>query len=94
MQIKDKIVVVTGAASGFGLLTSRMLSDRAATVLGFDLGDAEGRRVVDVTERMAVHAGVDQVVAEHGRVDVLVNNGDDAILSALREFDRWRGQPD
>ncbi|MBV9952065.1 MAG: SDR family oxidoreductase [Acidimicrobiia bacterium] len=73
-HVDGKVVIVTGAASGFGLLTSRMLAERGATVVGFDLTDAEGCSVVDVTDRSAVQRAVDDVVATHGRVDVLVNN--------------------
>jgi NADP-dependent 3-hydroxy acid dehydrogenase YdfG len=73
-HITGKVAVVTGAASGFGRLTSEMLTERGATVVGFDVSDTEGCRVVDVTDRSAVQAAVDRVVADHGRIDVLVNN--------------------
>jgi NADP-dependent 3-hydroxy acid dehydrogenase YdfG len=72
--VAGKIAVVTGAAGGFGRLTAQMLGDRGATVVGFDISDANGCRVVDVSDRAAVERAVDEVVAEHGRVDVLVNN--------------------
>jgi NADP-dependent 3-hydroxy acid dehydrogenase YdfG len=87
-HIAGKVVIVTGAASGFGLLTSQMLSERGATVVGFDLHDAGGCRVVDVTDRLAVQAGVDQVVAAHGRVDVLVNNAGIMPLAFLADHEK------
>jgi NADP-dependent 3-hydroxy acid dehydrogenase YdfG len=91
--VDGKVAVVTGAAGGFGLLTSRMLAERGATVAGFDLRDDEGCRVVDVTDRQAVQVAVDHVVAEHGRVDILVNNAGIMPLAFLadhaRAADAW-----
>jgi len=72
--IERKVCVVTGAASGFGLITKQMLTERGATVVGFDITDGEGCIVVDVTDRAAVQAAIDDVVEVHGRIDVLVNN--------------------
>src|SRR5690242_4074598 len=73
-HIDGKVAVVTGAASGFGLLTAQRLADRGATVVGFDVTAADGCVVVDVTDLAAVRSAVDQVVTDHGRVDILVNN--------------------
>jgi NADP-dependent 3-hydroxy acid dehydrogenase YdfG len=92
-HVEGKIAVVTGAGGGFGLLISRMLAERGATVIGFDIQDAEGCRVVDVTDRRGVGAAVDQVVAEHVRVDILVNNAGVMPLAFLadhrRAADAW-----
>jgi NADP-dependent 3-hydroxy acid dehydrogenase YdfG len=84
-HVDGKLVVVTGAASGFGLLTSRMLTERGAVVVGFDVTDAEGCGVVDVTDRTAVKRAIDQVVADHGRVDVLLNNAGVMPLAFLAD---------
>jgi NADP-dependent 3-hydroxy acid dehydrogenase YdfG len=72
--VEGKVAVVTGAASGFGRIIAGMLADRGAKVVGFDVSDANGCRVVDVTDRAAMAAAVDAVVDEHGRVDIMVNN--------------------
>ena len=60
--VDGKVAVVTGAASGFGLLIARMLAERGATAVGFDVSDADGCRVVDVTDRAAMASAVDAVV--------------------------------
>ena len=72
--VEGKVAVVTGGASGFGKLVSAMLRERGATVVGFDLTPDNGCTVVDVTDGAAMLGAVNDVVAAHGRVDVMVNN--------------------
>lgn len=72
--VDGKVAVVTGGASGFGLLVTQMLRERGATVVGFDVSSDHGCTVVDVTDGPAMTAAVREVVAAHGRVDIMVNN--------------------
>jgi NAD(P)-dependent dehydrogenase (short-subunit alcohol dehydrogenase family) len=71
--------VVTGGASGIGASIARELSDRGAKVAVFDLdpsGVPEGMLPVrvNVADDNTVRAGVQEVIAAWGRIDVLVNN--------------------
>jgi NADP-dependent 3-hydroxy acid dehydrogenase YdfG len=87
--IKDKIVVVTGASSGLGQATARLLSVQGATVvlgarradrlesLAKELKRHGGKALAvttDVTRREQVKTLVDSAVQTYGRVDVMINN--------------------
>jgi NAD(P)-dependent dehydrogenase (short-subunit alcohol dehydrogenase family) len=64
----DKVVAITGGARGIGRATAEELERRGARVAVGDLPE------LDVTDRDSFERFLDGVVAEHGRLDVLVNN--------------------
>ncbi|HYR28318.1 MAG TPA: SDR family oxidoreductase [Thermoanaerobaculia bacterium] len=68
LNLKDKVVIVTGGAAGIGRATVEAFEAEGATVVVWDLPD------VNVTSAEAVNAAAADVVAKHGRSDVLVNN--------------------
>jgi NAD(P)-dependent dehydrogenase (short-subunit alcohol dehydrogenase family) len=85
-RLKDRIVLVTGAASGIGAAVSRLCWREGARVVVTDIDDAGGETVVTGLETRAIYRRLDvrresdweAVVAEvleaFGRLDVLVNN--------------------
>src|ERR1700722_14754597 len=85
-RVAGKVVVVTGAASGLGEATARLMHAEGATVLLTDIQDARGERVVDelggrsrylncdVTAESDVAHVVDTAVREFGRLDCMFNN--------------------
>ncbi|HEU5476048.1 MAG TPA: 3-oxoacyl-ACP reductase [Actinophytocola sp.] len=97
MRLRDRIAVVTGAASGIGLATARRFAAEGAFVVAVDLTtdaieelakELGGAAITcDVTDEAAVAALFDAVCGEHGRVDIAFNNAgisppeDDSILT-------------
>jgi NADP-dependent 3-hydroxy acid dehydrogenase YdfG len=88
-NIKDKVVVITGASSGLGEATARLLSAEGATValgarrvdrlnsLADELTAKGGKALAvatDVTDRQQVKKLVDAAVEKFGRIDVMINN--------------------
>lgn len=73
MRFADRVVIVTGAASGIGAATAALFAREGATVVGFDRTAAPGVQVVDVTDSATAADAVRAVAAEHGRLDVLAN---------------------
>lgn len=89
MRLKDKVAIITGAASGIGLATARVFAAEGARVVLADLdpartetaraatAEAGGETLalrVDVTDRASVDAMVSATLDRFGRIDCLVNN--------------------
>ena len=72
-RIDGKVALVTGAASGLGLATADRFAKEGAVVVGADVTAADGVRMLDVRDEAAIAALVDAIVADHGRLDVVVN---------------------
>lgn len=80
MRLKDKVAIVTGAASGIGHATATLFAQHGALVYATDIAplafdDANIRTLQhDVTSAAQWQALVAQVLHEQGRLSVLVNN--------------------
>ena len=71
LNLNDRVVIVTGGAAGIGRATAERFAAEGARVVVWDV-TTEPK--IDVTNRESVERAVDDVVKEHGRIDVLVNN--------------------
>jgi 3-hydroxybutyrate dehydrogenase len=101
MSLKDKVAIVTGAASGIGKEVARQFFEQGVKVAIADIAiaaadavakefDASGERALgvamDVTDEAQVDAGVEEVVRRFGGVDILVSNAGIQIVAPVEEF--------
>ncbi|MGN6317963.1 3-hydroxybutyrate dehydrogenase [Trinickia sp.] len=101
MSLKDKVALVTGAASGIGEQCARKLAADGATVVIADLNIDNARKVaesiaeqggkamavaMDVTSEEAVEAGVAETVSRLGSLDVLVSNAGIQIVNRIEDY--------
>ncbi|MGM9483760.1 3-oxoacyl-ACP reductase FabG [Roseateles sp. NT4] len=107
MKLQNKVCIITGAAQGIGLATALKFAREGAIVIACDLrpegveaavkacerlGATAQGYTVDVADRVSVDLMVAAVLADFGRIDVLVNNAGitkDARLQkmTLAQFD-------
>lgn len=100
MRFKNKIVVVTGGASGLGYASARSFAREGAAVAIFDVDktkgpeaaaeiEREGGKAIfiscDLTDPDQVQAAYDEVIKQFGRVDVLHANA--GIIDVPRTID-------
>jgi 3-hydroxybutyrate dehydrogenase len=107
MQLKDKVAIITGSASGIGKeiaieyaregakVVIADLSLEAATATALAITQSGGTAMgvaMNVTDEAQVDAGVEQVVAAYGGVDILISNAGIQIISPLVDFklEDWR----
>ncbi|RZZ85816.1 SDR family oxidoreductase [Pseudoxanthomonas winnipegensis] len=86
-RLSGKVALVTGAASGIGAATAALFAEHGATVIGLDRNApaaADARLALvqgDITDGAGVQALVADILARHGRLDVLVNNAGADVFS-------------
>ena len=101
MKLKDKVCIVTGAASGIGREIARTYAREGGKIAVADLNEAAAQLAVDeivkaggiamavamdVTNEEQVNAAVAKVVAAYGGVDVLVSNAGIQIVHPIEDF--------
>ncbi len=102
MPLKDKVAVITGAASGIGREIAHAFSKEGAKVVIADLdqqaadavADELGARTqralgvaMDVTDEAQVEAGMAKAIDAFDSIDVLVSNAGIQIVEALDQFE-------
>lgn len=90
MRLDGKVALITGAAGGIGTALVSRFTAEGAVVVPVDRVDAAEVRRCDVTDANAVQGLVDEVIAEHGRIDVLCSNAGITTGVGLDDpEDRW-----
>jgi len=106
MRLKDKVAVVTGAASGIGKEIARIyvregakvaiadLNQAGADAAAAELGGAERAIGVamDVVNEAQVEAGMAKAVQAFGRIDIMVSNAGIQTVAPIDEFEfgKWK----
>ena len=87
--LKDRIVLVTGAASGIGAATVTAARGAGATVIGADLVSPNGcdeAFTLDVTNGAASAGLVADILARHGRIDGLVTCAGISVAGGVQDM--------
>lgn len=94
-SLDGKVVAITGGAQGIGAATARLLAAEGADVVIGDLDVDLAKKAaeeydglalpLDVADQQSVAGFLDAVVAEHGQLDVLVNNAGFMVLGRMQE---------
>ncbi|EWM66166.1 MULTISPECIES: SDR family NAD(P)-dependent oxidoreductase [Micromonospora] len=99
MRFRDRVVLVTGGASGLGEATARRFAAEGGKLVIADINTEGAERVasslpdalavtMDTGDATSVERGIAEAVARYGRLDVIFNNaGIDGQQQALHEMD-------
>ncbi|WP_249872609.1 SDR family NAD(P)-dependent oxidoreductase [Oceanobacillus saliphilus] len=104
-RLDNKVVIITGAASGMGLAGAQLFAKEGAKVVATDVVDVLEERVqeivnnggdaialkLDVSKQESWKEVVEKTIEKHGKVDVLVNNAGIHIAKGIleAELDDW-----
>ena len=101
VRLKDKVAIITGAASGIGKATAKLFAEHGAKVVVADIDKDGGSQIVtqiqnggneaifvetDVTLKVNTEKMVAQTVETYGKLDILFNNAGIAMRLPVAEL--------
>lgn len=87
----SKIVFITGASSGIGRAIGELLHNKGMVVYGSSRNPSKVTASLfpllplDVKDQDSIQKAIDKIIAQHGRIDVLINNAGIGITGPLEE---------
>jgi NAD(P)-dependent dehydrogenase (short-subunit alcohol dehydrogenase family) len=104
IQLKDKVVLITGAGKGAGRMLALAFAERGAVVAANDISPINVEQVVaeilsrggkakvyieDVAKKVGVQCLVNNVEEDFGSIDIVVNHAAVEPHTSLLEMDEW-----
>ena len=102
-KLKDRVAIITGAASGLGQGMASLFAEEGARVVVADIQDDAGKELAealggaylrcDVTDPHSVERMIEGAVDHYGRIDILVNNAGidgEQASTADSTVENWR----